>query len=83
MIDIAHTLQRQGPPTVRLAIPSGRVLPTVGFAAWPGALGLTALSSPARVGLRSGVGIPLADSLPVRLGLGHVVGYLLRDVRSQ
>jgi hypothetical protein len=24
----------------RLAIPSGRVLPTVGFAAWPGALGL-------------------------------------------
>ena len=26
------TLQRQG-PTVRLAIPSGRVLPTVGFAA--------------------------------------------------
>src|SRR5260370_14976172 len=32
------TLQRQG-PTVRLAIPSGRVLPTVGFAVWPGALG--------------------------------------------
>jgi len=26
--------------------------------------GLTALSSPARGGLRSGVGIPLADSLP-------------------
>jgi hypothetical protein len=23
VIDIAHTLQRQGPPTVRLAIPSG------------------------------------------------------------
>ena len=46
-------------------------------------LGLTALSSPARAGLRSGAGIPLADSLPVRLGLVHVVGYLLRDVRSQ
>jgi hypothetical protein len=40
VIDIAHTLQRHGPPTVRLAIPSGRVLPTVGFAAWSGALRL-------------------------------------------
>jgi hypothetical protein len=40
VIDIAHTLQRQGPPTLRLAILSGRVLLIVGFAAWPGALGL-------------------------------------------
>jgi hypothetical protein len=48
-----------------------------------GRFGLTAPPSPARGGLRSGVGIPLADSLPVRLGLVHVVGYLLRDVRSQ
>jgi len=45
--------------------------------------GLTAPPSPARAGLRAGVGIPLADSLPVRLGLVHVVGYLPRDVRSQ
>jgi hypothetical protein len=36
-------------------------------------LGQTALSSPARAGMRSGVGIPLADSLPARLGLVHVV----------
>jgi hypothetical protein len=48
-----------------------------------GRFGLTAPPSPARAGLRSGAGIPLADSLPVRLGLVHVVGYLLRDVRSQ
>jgi len=37
-------------------------------------LGQTALSSPARAGMRSGVGIPLAGSLPARLGLVHVVG---------
>ena len=35
MIDIAHTLQRQG-PTLRLATLSGRVLLIVGFAAVPG-----------------------------------------------
>jgi len=29
---------------------------------------------PARAGLRSGAGSPLAGSLPVRLGLVHVVG---------
>jgi hypothetical protein len=46
-------------------------------------LGLAALPRPARVGLRSGARIPLADSLPVRLGRIDVVGYLLRDVRSQ
>src|ERR1700756_3308722 len=40
MTGIAHTLQRRGPPRRRLAIPSGRVLLAVGFAAWPGALGL-------------------------------------------
>jgi len=33
--------------------------------------------------LRSGAGSPLAGSLPVRLGLVHVVGYLLRGVRSR
>ena len=48
-----------------------------------GRFGLNAPPSPAWAGLRSGVGIPLADSLPVRLGPGHAVGYMLRDVRSQ
>ena len=43
--------------------------------------GLTAPPGPARAGLRSGAGIPLAGSLPVRPGLGHVVGYLPRGVR--
>jgi hypothetical protein len=37
-------------------------------------LALTAPPSPARAGLRSGAGILLADSLPVRLGPVHVVG---------
>ena len=46
-----------------------------------GRFGLTAPPSPARAGLRSGAGIPLAGSFPVRLGLVHVVGYLPRDVR--
>jgi hypothetical protein len=49
-----------------------------------GRFGLTGpRPGPAMAGLRSGAGIPLAGSLPVRLGLVHVVGYLLRDVRSQ
>src|SRR5260370_29905864 len=39
MTDIAHTLQRPGPPGGRLAVLSGRVLLAVGFAARPGALG--------------------------------------------
>ena len=37
----------------------------------------------AELAYRRGAGIPLAGSLPVRLGLVHVVGYLPRDVRSQ
>src|SRR6266853_547365 len=41
MTDIAHTLQRQGPPGGRLAVLSGRALLVVGCAAWPGALGLS------------------------------------------
>jgi hypothetical protein len=48
-----------------------------------GRFGLTAPPSLARPACVPGVGIPLADSLPVRPGLVHVVGYLLRDVRSQ
>jgi hypothetical protein len=45
-------------------------------------LGLTALSSPARVGFYSEVGIPLAGSLiQSSPGLVHAEGYLPRGVR--